>query len=426
MRWRDGDERPLDGEVTGALVAIDAALQGEPADPEFAELVELALILRSERPRPDAAFARSLDERVAARFEVPRRAGSARRGLLGRAAWSAGALAAAGAVAAVVVVAIGGSGAGNRRAAGTYSVAAAASTAASRPLAPSLPSDLPSAASSAAASHPAGSAAARTPNGALAAQQSGSPSAAASPATLPNRKIVQSAQLDLSTTAAHVNAVAQEVFDVVAAVDGVVESSSVTSGSGAVVVPGPIVAPPVPGGGAYFQLSVPSASLSQALTELSRLRYANVLSRTDSTQDITGQIGGAGMRLAEARALRRSLLRQLEAATTTEQVDSLKIQLRDADASIASDLATLNSLRRQVAYSTIAVSVGVASPPAGAGGGFTLGRAAHDAGRVLVIVAGVGLICLAALVPVALVAALGIWIGAAIRRRRREQALDAA
>ena len=45
------------------------------------------------------------------------------------------------------------------------------------------------------------------------------------------------------------------------------------------------------------------------------------------------------------------------------------------------------------------------------GGSFTLGRAAHDAGRVLTVGAGVALIALAVLVPVGLVAALAWWIG---------------
>ena len=59
--------------------------------------------------------------------------------------------------------------------------------------------------------------------------------------------------------------------------------------------------------------------------------------------------------------------------------------------------------------------------------GFTLGKAAHDAGRVLTVAAGVALITLAVLVPV------GCWSRrsdggspSAIRRRRREHALDLA
>jgi len=43
---------------------------------------------------------------------------------------------------------------------------------------------------------------------------------------------------------------------------------------------------------------------------------------------------------------------------------------------------------------------------------------------VLVVVAGVALITLAILLPVGLVAALLAWVGFAVRRRRRDQALD--
>ena len=192
---------------------------------------------------------------------------------------------------------------------------------------------------------------------------------------------------------------------------GIVDSSNVTSSGN-------------PNGNAEFQLSVPSDNLAQTLGALSSMRGANVVSRSDATTDITGQVGGAGRRLAEARALRRSLLRQLAAATTATEVQAIKLQLRDADASIASDLSTLRGLQHQVAYSRIAVTIQATAVAPAPGSGFTLGRAAHDAGRVLVVVAGAALIALAVLVPVGLVAALLAWAGFAIRRRRREQVLD--
>src|SRR5579875_3637051 len=59
---------PLEPEVLAALEAIDATLEGEPVDPEHAELAELALILRAERPVPDDAFLARLDRRVGERF----------------------------------------------------------------------------------------------------------------------------------------------------------------------------------------------------------------------------------------------------------------------------------------------------------------------------------------------------------------------
>ena len=102
--------------------------------------------------------------------------------------------------------------------------------------------------------------------------------------------------------------------------------------------------------------------------------------------------------------------------------------MHDANASIASDLSSLRGLQRQVAYSNIAVRIQSATPTPVTthhdSSGFTIGKAAHDAGRVLVVVAGVALIVLAVMVPIGLVAALLTWVGLAVRRRRRDQALD--
>jgi hypothetical protein len=227
------------------------------------------------------------------------------------------------------------------------------------------------------------------------------------------RQVVQSAQLILSVKSSRIDDVSQQVFNVVGQEKGFVNNSNVTSGGG---------------GNAFFQLSVPSSSLAATLAALSELKSAHVLSRTDNTNDITGQVGGAGQQLAESRALRRSLLKQLANAVTTEQVDSIQARLHDANASIASDLSKLRGLQRQVAYSNITLRI---QPATGTGpvthdnsSGFTIGKAAHDAGRVLVVVAGVALIALAVMLPIALVTALLAWMGFAVRRRRREHALD--
>jgi hypothetical protein len=242
------------------------------------------------------------------------------------------------------------------------------------------------------------------------------PSASPAPSPSPsgNRQVVQSAQLSLSTAPSRVDDVAQQVFDVVDAEQGIVVSSHVTSTGG-------------PDAGARFALSVPVGNLQATVSSLSRLRGAHVMSRSDDTTDITGQVGGAGRRLAEARAVRRSLLRQLAAATSTEAIDSLRAQLRDADASIGRAEASLNDLHRSVADSSLTVTIQAASVPvhpASQGGGFTLHRAVHDAGRVLVVVAGVALIALAVLVPLGLLSALVVWVWLALRRRRREATLD--
>ena len=58
------------------LEAIDAALAGHYVAPEHAELADLALLLRDERPQPAPAWATHLDRRVEAGFPArpkPRR-----------------------------------------------------------------------------------------------------------------------------------------------------------------------------------------------------------------------------------------------------------------------------------------------------------------------------------------------------------------
>jgi Domain of unknown function (DUF4349) len=414
---RRADESPMDPVVVASLDAIDATLAGEPVDPQHAEVAELALLLASERPRPDAAFAAALDERVDRRFA--KRAGSP-----GRRRWlfaPAAALALSAAVAVVLIVSSGGSGSSSDlsvaiarapAAGATGSVTAESSTSASIPKTPAL---APGSASAGASASTTASAGASTSAGSTAAQSTGASGPGASPQPTGNgRKVVQSASLSLAVAPTRVDDVAQQVFDVTGAQKGIVLHSTVTATGGS-------------DGYANFQLSVPSSTLSQTMTELSGLRGANVVSRTDATQDINGQYVSAGRRLADARALRTALLKQLASADTTAEIDSLKAQIHDAEASISSDQATLRDLDRQVGYSQIALMINATATPVSHGGGpFSIGKAGHDAGRVLTVAAGVGLIALAALVPILLVGALAWWIAAAIRGRRRNQALDLA
>ena len=85
-------------------------------------------------------------------------------------------------------------------------------------------------------------------------------------------------------------------------------------------------------------------------------------------------------------------------------------------------------MRNRANYATVGVEVtGAARKHAAApsGGSWTPGDAAHDAVRVLEVSAGVALIALAVLVPLALVGAAGGFAAVALRRRRREAALSA-
>ena len=82
------------------------------------------------------------------------------------------------------------------------------------------------------------------------------------------------------------------------------------------------------------------------MASLSRLQYAHVASRTDTTQDVNDTYVSVQHRLADARALRTALLKQLANAATQQQIDSLTAQIHDAEASIASDQATLRGLEQ--------------------------------------------------------------------------------
>jgi hypothetical protein len=411
---RRADDDLIDPEVAAELDAIDATLAGEPVDPRHAELAELALLLVADRPQPRSEFAQSLDERVQRRFaarcvEPTKSRPRSRRWFPPLAALST----AAAAILAVVVLVNSGGGGGSPSSLPGLSSPGTASTAA--PSATRAPARAHSPAPSPAVTSVVDRATGTAP---VASGSSSASSAAASSAPAPQppangRKIVQSAQLALTTPASHIDDVAQEVFRVVGQQNGIVNNSEVTASAN---------------GYAQFQLSVPSSALAATMTSLSQLRYASVSSRTDATQDVNGQYLSAQRRLADDRALRTSLLKQLANATTQEQVASLTAQIHDAEAAIRSDQATLSSLNNKVNFSQIAVTINAAPAVVthGSSGSFTLGKAAHDAARVLTVAAGVALISLAALTPVALIGALVWWIVVTVRRRRREHALDLA
>ena len=173
------------------------------------------------------------------------------------------------------------------------------------------------------------------------------------------------------------------MFNVVGEANGIVDHSAVTQTGG-------------PDGSADFQLRVPSGNLSQTLARLSALRGAQVVSRTDNSQDVNSQYVSAKRQLADDQALRTGLLKQLAAAVTQQQIDSLKAQLRNAEAidllrpGGAAPAQLPDRLQPRHGDHQRRLGTHPGDPPQHSGG-FTLGHAAHVAGRVLVVAAGVGL-----------------------------------
>jgi hypothetical protein len=404
---------------------------------------DVALLVAAVREWPSDEFGRELDSRIARRFApVASSADAKTRRRLPR--WAAGpaALVVAGAVAAVVVVSGGGLNSSpqklntfrasggvlttvdreekpiatrQKQAVNGVATAGQALSTVGRALTTSQASQRAATRSPGVAG--AGSAAVPSKSAVNQLSTFGAFNATSTAPVAPGGKQIQSAQIGLTTPNAHVDQVSQEVFDVVGVEHGTVQSSHITSatrGSG--------------GGAAYFTLSFPTSNLQAAMTQLSRLRYAAVSSRTDASQNVGGQYAGDHRRLVDAEALRTSLLKQLQTAYTQSDIDSIKAQLRLAERQITSWQSTLASLQHQISNSDVSVQInsgGLPFVPVARSGGFTIHRALHDAGRVLVVSAGVALITLAVLVPVGLLGALLMWLWVWLRQRRREHALDA-
>jgi len=429
---RQSEDMPLDPEVLAELEAIDATLAGEPVDPDHAEIAELALLLAATRELPSEQFTQTLDARVARRFVAAPAAASPRQRARARfSLWStrpAFASALAGGFAAVVVATVIASGALSSGPARTavngpvvYSKEHTLSTVAGElnTNAGTTSEHTPSRAAKSAtfgAASSNGAAALSTTNLTTASLSPTVPTPAAGTAS----HVIQSAQLQLTTPNAHIDAVAQEVFNVVSLENGTVQHSQVTQAAGG------------DNGGSYatFSLSIPTSNLQQTMTRMSSLNYASVSSRTDGTQNVGGQYGADQRHIADQKAVRSALLRQLQTAYTQSAIDSLQAQLKLAEQQLSSDQTALASLQHQISYSSLQVQVNagpiVLPLRAAQSHGFTVGRAAHDSVRVLVVAAGVALIALAVMVPLGLVAVLAAWVAYWLRRRRRQQALDAA
>jgi hypothetical protein len=387
---------PLEPEVLAALEAIDATLHGEPVDPEHADLAELALILHDERPVPREAFLTDLDRRAARRFAETSRRDENR--MAGWRIWLTAATALAAVCAALLVVAV-----------HPHGPAGSAAGVHGRPLATSTNGTSAAAGSSGAVK----SSGASSASAAGSHRSPGTSAHAPSPPHSPGRDVTQSARLGLEAQPGRLAPVAQEVFDLIGAAHGTVLSSHVTQSAGAP-------------GFATFTLQVPAGRLQTTLDRLSRLRHARVMTREDASADITSHVDNSAALLATARARRRSLLRQLAATAVPAQAARLQREAARALTRIDRDQAELQRLRHSVADSTIAVSI--QSPPVIArhphtSGGFTFTSALHDAGRILLIAAGVCLIALAVLVPLGLVVAVSAGAWSLVLRRRRERAL---
>lgn len=177
------------------------------------------------------------------------------------------------------------------------------------------------------------------------------------------------------------------------------------------------------GGGpseAQLHLSLPSAQLSSAIAALGRIAPVRAVSQ--ESQDITSSYDNARRRLSDDEAVRRALLHALAVATTQGRIDSLREQLASNREALSGDRSRLHSISHTAATSQLEVTITGGGSVASQSG--TLDRGLDDAGHVLAVAAAVALVALAVLVPLALLALLLDALRRTWQRRRREAALD--
>ena len=407
MRQRESltpvQERELD--------ALDRALAGETVDYDLREFDDLVADIRATAPEMSPGFAARLEQQVSEGFPAAD-APAARRRRRRFVLIPAGGCLAAALVALVVVI-----GQQGETEFSNFAARDSVPIPASGEVLESAPDDARRNAA------PAPSPLSAPPAASGAAQDSAGASTAARAAPAPpaavgkaggERKQQRSADLVLRVPNTRVQAAADNVIRVVDRFGGIVASSQ-SSKEGRHAE-------------ASFDLRIPTQRLDEALAALSKL--GNVASRNQALVDITGSFTSAQDRLSDARAERRGLLRALGSATTQQQIDSLRARLRTVRSQIARLNGELDALRRRANLSVVTVSVtgteASQEDDGEGGGGWSPGDAARDAVRVLEVIAGVLLVSLAVLAPLALLAglvALGVRAG---RRRRRESALDPA
>jgi hypothetical protein len=390
MRRRD----PLTPEQERELEALDHALAGEPVARDMRALEALVRDVRATAPEMSPAFAARLEHELSEGFPTSRERPRGRIGLGRRRVRRWMLLPAAGSLAALLVALVVVLGGGRDHA--TSSVD---------------PTSASALQSEEATSDSAGAPAADSPGSAPTARSKAVAPSVGGFAT--ERKVERGAALTLQTPDDRFDATTDAVNTTVARFGGIVASSQIGAGDAG-------------GGEATFDLRIPTDRLDRTLAALSQLGH--VTERSQSLDDITGPLHSVQERLTDARAERRGLLRALERATTQQQIDSLKAQLRSVAGRIGVLTGRLASLRRRADLATVSLTVrgGGESGATGGSGRWTPGDAAGDAVRVLEVLAGVVLIGLAVVLPGGLIAvavALAVRQG---RRRRREGALDPA
>jgi hypothetical protein len=366
------------------LEAVDAALAGRYVAPEHAELAELALLLRDDKPVPAPAWSAQLDRRAEAGFPAkPRRE---RRFWVRTRNFAPAVGLAACAVAVVLGVSVIGAGQDDSADSGGGSTAVSED-----------------ASSSGEEIVPAAGGEIDVPELDSQGRAGGDPGSDRRQA----RDQQRSASLTLAVPRREIDSAANRVSRVTASLGGFVASSNLSSS-----------------GGGDLQLRVPSDRLDDAIRRLSDIGRVRELSRR--SVDITSSVVSARDRLRDARAERKALLAQLATATTVNETESIRERLDIVAREIAGARRRLARVNNQANFADLSVTLAVRAGADDDEGAWTPADAWRDALRVLEVVVGVALVAAAIALPLALVWLL-FWLARrGLTRRGRERALDMA
>jgi len=221
-----------------------------------------------------------------------------------------------------------------------------------------------------------------------------------------NRDIERSAEVSLLADPADISEDSAKVFAAVHDANGIVLHSTTGSGKGA---------------DARFELLIPSARLGDALAAFSSID--EVRSRHEATDDITRPTVSTEEELQDVQARVDGLLAQLSSSEVGSEREAIAAELRAERQHAARLRNQLARLHQRATYSRVLVRIesGNSTESDGAWG---IGDAFHDAGHILGIAAGVTLVGLAVIAPLALLFLLA-WLGQRLwLRSRRERALD--
>jgi Domain of unknown function (DUF4349) len=392
---------------------------------------KIATALAEARPAPREAFAEDLDDLVAAGF--PRRSRFRRPPLAGladrisarspmRLSFAAAAVALVAIAVATVVIASSDSGSGSRTIAidsgptprrphGVQGSEVAPQVAAPESGSVQYSDAIPQAAATGSSSSRAVSPPVLNSSGADSSAYSPAHGSLETESSLANlsrhREIERSAEIGLLADPTDVADDSAKVFAAVHDANGIVLRSSTSSGKN---------------GSARFELLIPSARLGDALAAFSSID--EVRSRHEATDDITKPTVTVSEELQDTQARVDSLLAQLAGAEVESEREAIAAELRSERGHAARLRNQLARLHQRTTYSRVLVRIQSGNSTE-SGGAWGIGDAFHDAGHILGIAAGVTLVGLAVIAPLALLCLLA-WLAQRLwLRSRRERALDA-